>query len=199
MVGHALFAENDPAIAQNVFTHEGLRQIFEVRQDIATPNGPAPMQRSSRPPRFSAEINAFAPILPMCSAISLNGIDYTVDLPFDDYTEAEFKARIRQELEDQFHGAQVSADLQSIFKQRLYDENALLREASDSLFRTINDVIRDVLTQTAAHLGSKFIEFLGDFEGSPLAAEINGYAHINGDSRMNCAWMFTRASRSPMR
>jgi hypothetical protein len=180
----ALLGENEIAMEKIVIVHEGMSRFFEdTRLDIATPNGlGSELQDKLGSAAGSAEINAFAPAITSAFGDFVLGIDYTVDLPFDDFTEAEFKARIRQELEDQFHGAQVASDLQSILKQRLYDENALLREASDSLFRTVNDVIRDVITQTAANIGSEFTEFLGGFGGSPLAAEINGYAHINGDS-----------------
>ena len=126
----ALLGENAVAIGKLVIHARRTEADFrEHRLDIATPNGlGSELQDKLASVAGSAEINAFAPAITDAFGDFVIGIDYTVDLPFDDFTEAEFKARIRQELEDQFHGAQVAADLQSILKQRLYDENALLRE-----------------------------------------------------------------------
>jgi hypothetical protein len=109
-------------------------------------------------------------------------IDYDLDSPFEDYSPAEIKGMLRRELEDAYFGTALAAGAQSILKQRAYDTDAAIREATDTVFQQINDILRDLLSQTLANLDTSFGKALGDLASKLGAASINGYAHINGDS-----------------
>jgi hypothetical protein len=109
-------------------------------------------------------------------------IDLALDSPVDDYTPEEIQQRIRREIEDRFYGTPLAAAIQVVHRHRLYDLDAAIRQATDTLFQQINQVMRQVISETAEELNSQFTKFLGPLENIAAAASINGYAHINGDS-----------------
>jgi hypothetical protein len=112
----------------------------------------------------------------------IGGIDLALDSPVADYTPEEFTGIIRREIEDRFYGTPLAAGIQVVHKQRLYDVDAAIRQASDSLFQELNNVIRSVISETAEELNNSFTKLIAPLDKVAAAAKINGYAHINGDS-----------------
>jgi hypothetical protein len=100
----------------------------------------------------------------------------------DQYTEAEIKAKIRQKIEDRFFASDVASSIQEIIKQRVYDADAAIREAMDSAFQQVNDVMRDLVSESLAELDNSINDMIGDFGDVMGAGRIDGYAHITGDS-----------------
>lgn len=111
-----------------------------------------------------------------------NQIDYSIDDPFQQYSVQEIKATIRRSVEDHFFGADVMGEIQTALKQRLYELDNLLREAIDSAFQQVNDVMKDVISQTLAELDDSISGFADDLNSAMGAGSINGYAHINNDA-----------------
>ncbi len=102
--------------------------------------------------------------------------------PFEEYTAEEIKARIRSEIHDRFNGSRIVAEVHLMLKQRLYELDADVREAIDTAFQEVNNVVRNLLASTMAELESEINGLLGDLEQYVGAGEIDGYAHINGDA-----------------
>ncbi len=177
-----ILAEADPTLDQIHLTLSNLR--LALTQIIETLEDPAGMGAE-----LSDLLLANAPVISVAVDDMIEGvgtfvkdIDLTLDSPFADYTPEEFTHVVRQEIEDQFLGTPVAAAMQVVHKQRLYDPDAAIRQATDTVFQELNNVIRSVISQTAEELTSAFTEFLDPLRLKAAAAKINGYAHINGDS-----------------
>lgn len=109
-------------------------------------------------------------------------LDYTATSPFNEHSPEEIKKLIRQKLTDRFFASTVAPALQNVFKQRLYDTDAALREAIDSAFGQFNSITKDLIAQSLAEVDKSingFLEPLDDIMGS---GKIDGYAQIKGDS-----------------
>lgn len=112
----------------------------------------------------------------------LGTIDMALDSPVADYSPDEIKHIIRREIEDRFYGTSLAAGIQVVHKQRLYDADAAIRQATDTVFQEVNAILRTVIGATAEELSHSFSGLLGSLEPIAAAAKVNGYAHINGDS-----------------
>jgi len=128
------------------------------------------------------EINALMPGMMAEVDDFLGGIDVALDSPLEDFTPEEFTQHIRHEIEDGFRGTPLYGAIQIVHRQRLYDTDAAIRQATDTLFQELNQVIRSVISETAEELTQNFTQFLEPLGSWAAAAKINGYAHINGDS-----------------
>jgi hypothetical protein len=60
--------------------------------------------------------------------------------------------------------------------------DAAVREGIDSAFQQVNNVIKEVISETLAELDNSINAMLDDVGGVMGAGKINGYAHINNDS-----------------
>jgi hypothetical protein len=110
-----------------------------------------------------------------------NKFNFTVDDPR--LREDEIEAMIEKSLEDRFLASPLAADLQHTIRCRIYEKDAALREALDTTFQTINDTLREVLTQWVAMADDALNNWLGDKIGSVGASSrIRGYAHITDDT-----------------
>ena len=109
-------------------------------------------------------------------------LDYTVDNPFQHLTADEVKKYARQKVEDQFFATSASAQVQTIFRQRLYDLDAAMREQIDTVFAQLNGMMRDLISQSLAELDNSINKALGDVGDSMGAGKIDGHALIVGDS-----------------
>lgn len=107
---------------------------------------------------------------------------YETDSPFADYDELTIKTMIRQHVINHFLDSPVAADIQSILRQRLYDNDAAAREAIDAIFQEVNLILREILKASASELAEEFSDMLGDLKSSIAAASIDGHAHIKDDS-----------------
>jgi hypothetical protein len=102
--------------------------------------------------------------------------------PFHEMTAAQFKTLVRHKIEDRFFATAVSASIQRVFKERLYDLDASIREAVDSEFQQFNGIIRDIIAKSLAEVDKTVNGFLGPIGQAMGHGQINGYAHIKGDS-----------------
>jgi len=177
-----LLAEADPTLDQITLTLTNLRDaLTQLRTALDDPAGLGGELKDLFLDH-APDIQAALPDMMSGVGDFVLDIDLALDSPNADYTPEEFKQLIRREIEDQFYGTPLAAAVQVVHKQRLYDPDAAIRQAVDTLFQQLNEVIRSVISQTAEELTSKFTEFLGPMADTAAAAQINGYAHINGDS-----------------
>ena len=109
-------------------------------------------------------------------------LDFTVDDPFQQYTEAQIKKFVRQQIEDAFFGSDPAAAVQVVIKQRIYDLDAQMKTAIDSVFQQMNQTMRDLISQSLAEVDDSINGLLGDLGKSMGAGKISGHAVINGDS-----------------
>lgn len=112
----------------------------------------------------------------------LAAMDTPVGSPFTDIPEADLKTQIRQEIETAFFGTSIVASMQEVIRQELYDLDASIREAVDSLFQQVNLVVRDLITPSLASADNSVEGFSADLSTIAGAGKVQGYAHINGDS-----------------
>ena len=110
------------------------------------------------------------------------GFDYSVDDPFRLYTEDQIKQFIRQQVEDAFFGSAPAAQIQVVLRQRLYDLDTQMKTAMDSVFQQLNQVMRDLISQSLAAVDDSINGLLGDVGANIGAGKINGHAVIDGDS-----------------
>jgi hypothetical protein len=104
------------------------------------------------------------------------------DNPFAHYTDQELTDLFMQKIKDRFFGSIVSSKLREVIKHRLYDLDASIRQATDSVFQQVNVVVRDIISETAQQLDNAITPMIGNLNSICGAGKINGYAHINGDS-----------------
>jgi hypothetical protein len=104
------------------------------------------------------------------------------DNPFAHYTDAQLTDLFMQKLKDRFFGNIASSKLREIIKHRLYDLDASIRQATDSMFQQVNVVVRDIISETAQQLDNAITPMIGDLNSICGAGKLNGYAHISDDS-----------------
>lgn len=104
------------------------------------------------------------------------------DNPFDHYTDDQLTELFMLKLKDRFFGSIVSSKLREVVKHRLYDLDASIRQATDSMFQQVNVVVRDIISETAQQLDNSIAPMIGSINSVCGAGKVNGYAHINGDS-----------------
>ncbi len=112
----------------------------------------------------------------------LGQLNFNVDNPFTHISSADVKKFVRQKIEDEFFATTASAKVQEIMRQRLYDLDAAMREQVDSVFQQVNDVMRELISQSLAELDNSINSALGDISDVMGAGKISGHALINGDS-----------------
>jgi hypothetical protein len=115
-------------------------------------------------------------------ALVLTSLDYSKGVPFESSLAPALKAKLRQAVEDRFFTTPLMANLQVVFRSRFQDKNVAVREALDSFFLQINQVVRDAISPSLAQADRQFQPLFGDLGGLMSAAGIHGAAHINGDA-----------------
>ncbi len=101
---------------------------------------------------------------------------------FDEYSPEEMKGMIRQKITDEFYASMPCADVQQIIRTRLYDVDAAIQEAIDSAFQQLNKAMRDLVSEYMAGIDDEINGMLGKLSAIMGSGEIDGYAHIRGDS-----------------
>ncbi len=109
-----------------------------------------------------------------------NDLDSEYDVK--DVDPGEFIGFIRQKVEDRFIATPLAGAVHVAMKQRLYDLDAAAREATDSEFGLFSLCIRDLSSEALAFVDKKLRGLLGKLNFVAAAGQVNGYAHINGDS-----------------
>ncbi|MBI5384444.1 MAG: hypothetical protein HZA90_07120 [Verrucomicrobia bacterium] len=109
-------------------------------------------------------------------------LDFTVDDPFQVYTEQQIKDYVRQQVEDAFFASVPAVQIQTAVRQRLYDLDAQMTEAIDSGFQQLNTAMRDMISESLADLDNSINGLLGDVSDTMGAGKIDGHAVITGDA-----------------
>ncbi len=178
-----ILQEADPTLDQIHLVLNNLRTaVSEVRATIANPVGGLGAELQDLFTSHAPEITAAVPEMISDLGSFIQGIDLALDSPVDDYSPEEIKQLIRREIEDRFHGLPLTAGIQAVHKHRLYDVDAAIRQATDTVFQELNNVIRLVVGETAEELNNAFTSLLAPLDQMAATAKLNGYAHINGDS-----------------
>ncbi len=178
-----ILQQADPTLDQIHLVLTNLRTaLAQVRAAMADPAGGLGAELQDLFSLHAPEITAAVPAMISDVGSFIQDIDLALDSPVDDYSPEEIKQRIRREIEDRFHGLPLVAGIQVVHKQRLYDVDAALRQATDTVFQELNNVIRLVIGETAEELNSTFAGLLAPLDQMAATAKLNGYAHINGDS-----------------
>jgi hypothetical protein len=178
-----ILAEADPTLDQiNQVLANLATALAQVRTTIDDPASGMGAELQQLFADHQLEIEATLPGMINGVGDYLKDIDLALDNPFTDYSPEEIKQQIRREIEDRFHGTPVAAAVQVVHKQRLYDVDAAIRQATDTVFQQLNLVMRDIISETAEELNNSFTKLIEPLDNMAAAAKINGYAHINGDS-----------------
>lgn len=99
------------------------------------------------------------------------------------YSRDQFKKMVRDAITDRVGGQVFAQQLETLLRENFFDANALTRQATDSLFAQINDLVRDAVSSASAALDENLSPLNGSAISSVMrAGKINGYAHIIGDS-----------------
>ncbi len=102
--------------------------------------------------------------------------------PFDDYSAEEMKAMIRTRIEARLFGSPVMSGLTTVIRSWVYDINTRIRQAVDSMFQQVNTMMREVVSSQLAGLDNSINDMLGDVSDVIGTGQIDGYAHITGDT-----------------
>ena len=189
---NGLLEEAEPAIDRIVEVLERVRdRIGEVRTHIADAEGIAE-EIQDKIDGASEQINAvakgvrermdaFFEAYEEARPASVETLDDDFS-PFEEYDREELKAMVREEISDRFFATELVGEIHTALKQRLYDLDAMAREAVDSAFQRVNVVMRDLVHDALDEVDQKINGLLGDLDALVGAGEIDGYAHINGDA-----------------
>ena len=105
-----------------------------------------------------------------------------LDDPSHPQAREMLRAKIREAMEDRFFSTGVSASINRILKQRLYDVEQQMRQVVDGVFEQADTAARDLIGTVLGGVDKKLTSFLGDAAGVMAGAEAKGKAHIRGDS-----------------
>lgn len=172
----------DPTLSQVQAALDELRSVVgDIRAALALP-GDFRQQLKAQLNGLNAQVTALANQVRTDINARFNQILSLGDNPFVHYSEAELRAFMRQKLEDRFFASVVAQTFQETIKHRLYDVEAAIREGVDSFFQQVNQVIRDVISESLAEVDNTINGLADDVNSVLGAGRINGYAHINGDA-----------------
>ncbi len=104
------------------------------------------------------------------------------NLQFTAHTPDEVRAMIRTEIEKAFYASVIAEQLQTAIRSRIYELSGSIQQAADSVFQQLNDAILTMLSDLMQELDEEINGALGSLSDSLGAGQLNGYAHISGDS-----------------
>lgn len=175
-------AELDPTLSQVQSALAELRGVVgDIRSALALP-GDFRQQLKNQLNGLNAQVTAVANQIRNDLNARFNQILSLGDNPFVHYSEAELRAFMRQKLEDRFFASVIAKTFQETIKHRLYDVEAAIREGIDSFFQQVNQVMRDIISESLAEVDNTINGLADDVNSVLGAGRINGYAHINGDA-----------------
>jgi hypothetical protein len=102
--------------------------------------------------------------------------------PRTNYTPEELKARLRGALLDALREASPIAQVQRAIRARMVDVDRQVRDGVDSVMGQINQAMRDALSEVVGSLDSSLSGMSGALADVIGTGQIEGYAHIQGDS-----------------
>lgn len=100
---------------------------------------------------------------------------------WDEYSAEEIKEVIRLAIRDAFNASPAIASVQATLKAYVYDIDAAINQAISSAFGEVNRIITRLLDDALPADGA-LTGMLGDVADISATANIDGYAHINGDA-----------------
>ncbi len=172
----------DPTLSQVEAALDELRGVVgNIRDALALP-GDFRQQLKAQLNALNAQVAAVANQVRNDINARFNQMLSFGDNPFVHYSKAELRAYMRQKLEDRFFASVVAKTFQETIKHRLYDVEAAIREGVDSFFQQVNQVIRDIISESLAEVDNTINGLADDVNSVLGAGKINGYAHINGDA-----------------
>jgi hypothetical protein len=180
----ALLEEAEPTIEQvKSVLVDAHNAVGEVRTQLQTATG-IHQELENAFDAAAAEITAFMDE----AKDQVNG--YFEEIMIAEFDPEEVKAHIRQEIRDRFNASPLIAEVQEILKQYVYDLEALIQQGISTLFAEINRIMLDAVAEYLPTDGA-VQGFLDDLSALAVAAEITGYAQVNGDAirklRLDCA------------
>ena len=104
------------------------------------------------------------------------------NLQFTAHTPDEIREMIRTEIEKAFYASVLAEQLQTTIRSRIYELSSSIQQAADGVFQQLNDAIRAMLSDLMQELDEEINGALGSLGDSIGAGQLNGYAHISGDS-----------------
>jgi len=101
---------------------------------------------------------------------------------FEEFDKDAFVLTIKTELKDAIMQSKLMEQFQFIVRQTLYDFQLKFEQTVSSVLSQVTDVMKEVISETIGALEDEINPLLGDVSSVMGAAEISGYAEINGDS-----------------
>ncbi len=180
---NALLESAKPTIDQLIDTLQDLDNLIGTVREKLTGSGAVLGELEDIFAAANAEFQAIAGDIKAELTGYFNGMN--PDLPgvlFHELSNEELRLHIRNVVKDHLFAGNFTSQIQTTLKQHLYDLNASIQQGVDSIFAQINRTIRDLLTEALGGLDEKINGFLGDIANVVGGAEVDGYAHIVGDS-----------------
>jgi hypothetical protein len=177
-----VLAEIDPALEEISDTLNQTKDTISQIGGQLSPAGDFLAEVNNTVQSAAGEITNVSVQVSLAVSQFFGQLDYTIDNPFTHVSATDVKKFIRQKIEDQFFNTVVSAQIQTILRQRLYDLDAALRQQIDSVFQQLNGAIRDLISQSLAEVDNSINGLLGQVSDVIGAGKINGHALIDGDS-----------------
>ena len=102
--------------------------------------------------------------------------------PYANYTQDEIKALLRAAIVDALRSASPIAELQRVVRARMLDFDRQIREGVSSVMAQVNTAMRETLSEMVGSLDDTISGMTGDLSDVIGTGQIEGYAHISGDS-----------------
>lgn len=101
---------------------------------------------------------------------------------FQQLPGSAFEDRVRARLRARLMSRSLTSNLLGVMRQYLYDLDSQARTSVDSGFQIVNRVVRDVLAEAIESATPSYASALGGLASCLDAADIDGYARLNGDT-----------------
>lgn len=101
---------------------------------------------------------------------------------FNQLPQSAFEDRVRNRLRARLMSRPMTAQLLGVMRQYLYDLDAQSRTRIDSGFQVANRIVRNVLAESIEDVNPAYANALGGLASCLGAADIDGYARLNGDT-----------------
>jgi hypothetical protein len=101
---------------------------------------------------------------------------------FNQLPRSAFEDRVRNRLRARLMSRPMTAQLLGVMRQYLYDLDAQSRTRIDSGFQVANRIVRNVLAESIEDVNPAYANALGGLASCLGAADIDGYARLNGDT-----------------
>ncbi len=96
--------------------------------------------------------------------------------------QSAFEDRVRNRLRSRLMSRNMTSQLLGVMRQYLYDLDAQARTSVDSGFQVANRIVRNVLAEAIEDVNPSYANALGGLASCLGAANIDGYARLNGDT-----------------